>query len=29
MPRDFEQQLTPQQLQGLVQYLLDNAGGGG
>lgn len=29
MPQDFDQSLTPDQLQGLVDYLLQNAGGGG
>ena len=28
MPQDFETSLSPQDLQGLVQYLLDNVGGG-
>jgi mono/diheme cytochrome c family protein len=28
MPQDFEQTLTPEDLKGLVQYLLDNLGGG-
>ena len=28
MPQDFEQTLTADQLKGLVQYLLDNVGGG-
>ena len=29
MPQDFGQSLTPDQLKGLVQFLLDNAGQGG
>ena len=28
MPQDFEQTLTPEDLSGLVEYLLDNVGGG-
>ena len=28
MPQDFEQTLTPEDLQGLVQYMLDNLSGG-
>jgi mono/diheme cytochrome c family protein len=29
MPQDFGQSLTPEQLRGLINYLLDNAGQGG
>jgi mono/diheme cytochrome c family protein len=29
MPQDFETSLTPEDIQGLVDYLLQNAGGGG